>query len=139
MKKVLGILVLTFISGAFAHEGHNHDDPTISPTKGGVIKVYGEVRKCYMEVKKISKKNEVNIYLYGADSKKIRPAKDFTIKASAQLPRFKTAESLVVTDQGDFYQVSYDKKSSHRYSLIINLEKDITGECSQDQLDFTIE
>lgn len=135
MKKVLVLLVtISTLVGlqALAHEGHSHDSPKglVAP-KGGVIK---SLEETLVEV--VPKGNDLKIYLYDLESKE-KSTTGFVVKASAELPRNKKKQEVVLTTKENHFEATYDAKGAHRYTLHLVVKDPKTGH--DDKLQFTIE
>jgi uncharacterized protein YxeA len=135
MKKVLVLLVTisAFIGiQVMAHEGHNHDSPKglVAP-KGGAIKSLEETN-----IEVLSKGNDLKIYLYDAESKEKSTA-GFVITATAELPRNRKKQEVILTAKENSFEATYDAKGSHRYTLHLSVKDPKTGH--NDKLQFIIE
>jgi len=136
-KNFLSVAVITILSffvspQSGAHEGHAHDAPKgVSAPRGGQIK---EIENTYVEV--VTKKNELKIYLYDKELKPLDAA-TYKVSATAQKPRAKKQEDILLSVKENFFEATYDAKGAHRYSLTL-LIKD-PKEAHQDKLKFNIE
>lgn len=129
---LIAALVLSGTS-AHAHEGHDHDAPgKVEAPKGGTIK---STESFHVEV--VAKGSDLKIYLYTLDLKPA-DASGFNVKLSTTLPRAKKSEPLTFKAVGNILEATFDAKSAHRYTLIVNIGK--TGsQGHDDKLSFTIE
>ncbi len=128
---VFGVSLL-MSHAASAHEGHNHDAPTmIKAPKGGVIKALDESR-----VEVVPKGKEVKIYLYDKEMKP-RDASGFKITAKAELPRSKKIQAVEFMAKGNILEGSFDAQGSHRYTLRLSVTDSKTNRT--DEISFTIE
>lgn len=136
----LTALLLSLVSiVSYAHDGHDHDGPSLfQPQKGGVVKSVEEIN-----VEVVTKDSKTEIYFYDNDGK-IKEAGSFQASAEAKLPRSKTVEKLTlhpITDASTkavtHYEINYDPKGTHRYTLVLNI-KELKHKHS-DKLQFTIE
>lgn len=133
MKKVFFAFVVSLVSSsAFAHEGHNHDAPTlIQAPKGGIIKALDESR-----VEVVSKGKGIKIYVYDKNLKPMDVA-GFQILASAELPRVKKTEEVKLEAKGTYLEGEFDAKNAHRYTLKLSATDPQTKRT--EKLTFTIE
>lgn len=133
MKMMFTVLpFLLLCSFGFAHEGHDHDAPSmVQAPRGGMIK---SVEDAHLEV--ILKKNDLKIYIYDKDLK-VKDPKTVDLKAQTKLPRAKSAEALALTAQEDHFAASFDAKGAHRYSLVLTYKH--PGDAHADKLTFNLE
>lgn len=128
MKAILILFALLGFNLATAHEGHDHDGPSmVQAPKGGIIK---SNETHHIEV--ISKGKDLKIYLYTKDLKPADLSKE-PISAEVELPRTKKTEAITLTPKGDHYVANYDAKGAHRYTLAI------TFGSHKDKFNFTVE
>lgn len=121
------------VSGfCFAHEGHDHDAPTvIEAPKGGVVK---SLEKSHVEV--VGRGKNVAIYLYDGEMKPVDPS-GFKVVAKAELPRKKGADNVALSQKGNALEGTFDAKGAHRYTLKLTITDPKVGH--EDKLNFTIE
>lgn len=132
MKHIILTLGLLFSFSSFAHEGHDHDGPkAVEAPKGGMIK---STEEYHVEV--VAKGTNIKVYLYSEDLKPA-DASGFKVKLQAELPRTKKSENLTFKATGNMLEATFDAKSAHRYTLIVNIAE--VGHGHDDKLSFTIE
>lgn len=139
MKKLILAIGLVFslnalASGDHSHgdHGHSHDAPgVVQAPKGGVVK---SIESVHVEV--VAKGQDIKVYLYSLD---LKPAdvSGYKIKLTAEMPRTKKKEELVVKATGNMLEASFDAKGVHRYTLVVNISDPRHGH--DDKLLYTIE
>jgi len=128
----LAVLFGCLSFSAWAHNGVNHDAPTtLKAPKGGLIKALDESK-----VEVVWKGKDIKIYLYDQNLKPA-PAGEFTVVASAELPRSKKQEPVTLVANGTFFEGQYDAKGAHRFTLALLVTHAKTGRT--EKLTFTIE
>ncbi|MGE0763699.1 MAG: hypothetical protein AB7N80_10515 [Bdellovibrionales bacterium] len=132
MKKYFLALVLIKAVAAAAHEGHDHDAPTLlKAPKGGVIK---SLEKTNVEV--VSRGKNLKIYLYDKEKRQQKTSR-YNVRAQAQLPRTEKLEEIPLSTTDEHFEATFDAKGMHRYTLILTVKDGQTGH--DDRLTFTIE
>ncbi|MES2965302.1 MAG: hypothetical protein V4760_15555 [Bdellovibrionota bacterium] len=125
---ILTAAILVTAGFAQAHEGHDHDAPSmVQAPKGGMIK---SNETLHIEV--VPKGKDLKIFVYSKDLKPAEVAK-IAVTAQTELPRTKKVEPLALQPKGDHFEASFDAKGAHRYTLILTV-----GE-HKDRITFTIE
>jgi hypothetical protein len=129
---ILPLLVLLLSLKSYAHGGEDHDAPIKQKApKGGIIK---SLENTFIEV--VSRGQDIKIYLYDK-SLKPKSVNGFTVSALAEMPRTKKQEQLSLKANENFYEIFYDAKNLHRYTLLLSIKDPSTGH--DDKLKFTIE
>jgi hypothetical protein len=129
---ILPLLIMFMSLNSHAHGGEDHDAPIKQKApKGGIIK---SLENTLVEV--VSRGQDVKIYLY---DKALKPksVEGFLTSAVAEIPRTKKQEQMTLTPKDNFYEIIYDAKNLHRYTLILSIKDPSTGH--DDKLKFTIE
>lgn len=138
------VAAAVILAGKFtvqAHEGHDHDAPkVVAAPKGGLIQ---PIQDGYVEV--VAKGKDLKVYIYD-QAVKIQPtaslAAKLTIGARAILPRTKGPIDLTLKTMPEYFETTFDAKSTHRYTLVISVaqvaEKQSTAS-KPNELKFTIE
>lgn len=129
MKKfILIATVLLGCSVSHAHEGHDHDAPSmVQAPKGGMIKSNET-----MHIEVVPKGNSLKVYIYSKDLKPMDVSK-VMVTAQAEIPRTKKTENVNLIAKGDHFEANFGAKGLHRYTLALSV-----GE-HKDRLTYTIE
>ena len=129
---LLAIGITVFGFGISAHEGEDHDAPSmVQAPKGGTIK---SLEQTHVEV--LVKGKDIKIYLY---DKELKPqsVNGYVVSAKVQMPRSKKSEAIVLTARDQSFEASFDAKGMHRYTLHLAVKDPKTGH--DDKLKYNIE
>lgn len=130
---MLNLAMALFLAfSTWAHPGHDHNAPgAVEAPKGGMIK---SLEQTHVEL--VHKGSELKIYLYDMKMKAKDPAQ-FTLTATAELPRSKKGDVVTFTVKDGSFVGQYDAKGSHRYTLKLAILDPSTGH--NDRMEFVVE
>lgn len=109
--------VLLLHGPAFAHDGHGL--PTVAAPKGGVMR---NTKDFYLEL--VRHENHLRIFVYDHDLKPLEVSK-YTASFAATLPK-KTPEQLAPVAKADHWELTFDAKGAHRYTLSGTIKNNAT-------------
>lgn len=116
MKAYAIALLFTIVPSpitSFAHEGHDHAPGVVQAPHGGVAKAGKNV-----SVELVTEGTTLKIYPLDAASKPLAGAR---VSATAQLPKSKKKETVVLTPQADRFEGSFASGGSYRYTLEVKV------------------
>ncbi len=111
LKILIALTAVFFSHGTIlAHDGHGLS--TVTAPKGGVIR---NTKDFYLEL--VRHENHLRVFVYDHDLKPLDVSK-YTASFAATLPK-KTPEKLKPEVKADHWELTFDAKGAHRYTLSV--------------------